>query len=99
VHWRTSRKWTRDTREQAGWLGKRLPRFAWVGVEVWPVQARGRLADVGAHMPTVKAAIDGLCDCDCLPGDSPEFVRSLMFRAPARGVDGVRLVLVGEPRK
>jgi crossover junction endodeoxyribonuclease RusA len=97
VHWRISRGWTKTTRELAGWVGRGAPRFVWCDVEVWPEQAKGRLADVGAHLPSVKAAVDGLVDAGVLADDGPVFLRSLLLNAPVRGGrDLLRLVLVGE---
>ena len=85
---------TREKREQAGWLAKAagLPRFDRVMVEARPQQARGRLADAGAHLPTVKACVDGLVDVGVLEDDSPMFVTGLLLVAPCRGEDGVWLV-------
>ena len=84
---------TRAKREQAGWLAKAaLPRLGRVMVEARPQQARGRLADAGAHLPTVKACVDGLVDAGRLEDDSPPFVTGLLLVAPCRGEDGVWLV-------
>ena len=97
AHWRTSRRWTRDTRAAAGWMTRaaRPPKFEWVRVEVWPTQPKGVMADVGAHMPTVKAIIDGIVDAGVLVDDGPGVVRSLLFHAPTKGVEGIRIRLTG----
>jgi crossover junction endodeoxyribonuclease RusA len=51
---------------------------------VQPVQARGPLADIGAHWPTVKAAIDGLVDAQVIPDDTPTHLVDVDMRPPIR---------------
>jgi hypothetical protein len=64
-----------------------------VKVECWPVKPDRRgIQDVGACMPAVKAAIDGIVDAGILEDDGPEFVVELTFK-PALFLDwaGLRL--------
>ena len=42
----------------------------------------GRLQDVGACNPAVKAAIDGIVDAGVLPDDSSRYMKSLIFLPP-----------------
>lgn len=59
-----------------------IPEMEWITVTVEPHQKGGRLQDVGACNPSVKAAIDGLVDANILPDDSSKFVKSLVFLPP-----------------
>jgi hypothetical protein len=62
-----------------------------------PILRDQRLQDVGACLPAVKAAIDGLCDAGVLTGDGPAFVEALVFNAPQvdpGGRDGLLLTIV-----
>lgn len=61
---------------------ERIPPMEWITVTVEPHQKGGRLQDVGACNPAVKAAIDGLVDAGVLPDDSSKFVKSLVFLPP-----------------
>jgi hypothetical protein len=55
---------------------------------------RGKLPDIGACYPAVKAAVDGLVDAGVLADDDGRHVRSLVFYPPEWGEeDEVRLVL------
>jgi crossover junction endodeoxyribonuclease RusA len=56
-----------------------------VGIECVPHQAGGNLADPGAHMPCLKACIDGLRDAGVLADDTGEFVAWVMLHAPVKG--------------
>lgn len=62
---------------------------------VTPLQATNRhTADVGAHLPTAKALIDGAVDARLIPGDEPRYLSRLTFEAPELGGhDGIRLVI------
>lgn len=54
-----------------------------VGITARPLMPnRANRADVGAHFPWVKAAIDGLVRRGCLPDDNPDHVRWLLQVAP-----------------
>lgn len=63
-----------------------------VGIEARPVQNGGILADAGAHMPCVKACIDGLRDAEVLRDDTGEHVAWVQCHAPIKGV-GAGMVL------
>ena len=76
-----------------------LPRLGRVGVTFQPVMVRrrGPLADTGAHMPTLKAAVDGLRDAGVLVDDTGRYIPALTFLAPVRGeVEGFVLTLIEE---
>ena len=63
-----------------------------VGIEARPYQAGGTLADPGAHMPCVKACIDGLRDAGVLKDDTGQYIAWVMLHAPIKG-PGAGLVL------
>lgn len=67
------------------------PTFTRVDIKCWPRQKRGVLADTGAHMPVLKACVDGLRDAGVLTDDTGLQVRSVTMHAPVRGPDGVRI--------
>ena len=74
---------------------EKIPPMAWITVTVEPHQKGGRLQDVGACSPAVKAAIDGLVDAGVLPDDSPEFVKSLVFLPPRKDKNSLVLYIRG----
>ena len=93
-------KTTAETRRVAALLARveRVPRFEWVHVTVHPhIRTRpGRIPDVAAHMPSVKAAIDGLVDAGVLEDDDWRRVRQVTMCAPERtDVEGLVLRLTG----
>jgi hypothetical protein len=69
--------------------------MAWITVTVEPHQKGGRLQDVGACNPAVKAAIDGLVDAGILPDDSPEYVKSLVYLPPKKDKNSLVLYIRG----
>lgn len=72
----------------------KIPPLTRIGVVVTPVlNGRGRIQDVGGCFPAAKAAIDGLVDANVIPEDGPMYVRWLLFKAPERGLPGLRLVV------
>lgn len=85
-HWTTRRRiveqWRHDTAATA--RAQRVRTYARAVIEVRPQQARGRLADPGAHEPAAKAAIDGLVDAGVLPDDTGEHVVEVRYHAPVR---------------
>ena len=92
--WRSTRakQWRSDT----CWLAKaaHVPALTRARIDVQVEQAKGRLADVEAHSPAVKAAIDGIIDAGVLPDDSGEYLASVVFHAPTRSPDKIgRLIL------
>ena len=60
-----------------------------IEVEVW--QKGGRLQDVAACNPAVKAGIDGLVDAGIIVDDSPEYLKSIKFFAPQKGKNSLVL--------
>lgn len=90
-------KLTKEWRSGFQLLAKseKIPPMAWITVTVEPHQKGGRLQDVGACNPAVKAAIDGLVDAGVLPDDSPEFVRSLVFLPPKKDKNALVIYIRG----
>lgn len=78
---------------------EKIPPMAWISVTVEPYQKNGRLQDVGACNPAVKAAIDGIVDAGILPDDSSQFVRSLIFLPPKRGKDSLVIYIRGAKKE
>jgi hypothetical protein len=67
-----------------------------IDVEVLQLCRDRRLPDVGACLPAVKAAIDGLVDAGVIPDDGPKFVHSLLFTPPRTvGYDALSLRVSG----
>lgn len=75
---------------------KQIPALTSCIVTATPYQKSGRLQDVAACVPAVKAAIDGLTDAGVFLDDSPEHVVAVVFRQPERGEPALRLELEGE---
>jgi crossover junction endodeoxyribonuclease RusA len=99
---RSGNRWTRAElvkrwRSAFYWLAKkeRMRAMEWVVVTVEPWQKGGRLQDVAACNPAVKAAIDGLVDAKVIPDDSPEFLRSVNFLRPQRGRNSLVIYVRG----
>lgn len=86
-------------REAYFWLAKqqKIPPMRWITVTAEPHQKMGRLQDVGACNPAVKAAVDGLVDAGVLPDDSSAYMRSLTFLPPVKGKNSLVLTIRGEP--
>lgn len=74
---------------------EQIPPMEWITVTVEPHQKGGRLQDVGACNPAVKAAIDGIVDAGVLPDDSPQYVRSLLFLQPKNDKNSLVLYIRG----
>lgn len=74
---------------------EKIPPMSWITVTVEPHQKGGRLQDVGACNPAVKAAIDGIVDAGVLPDDSSQFVRSLTFLPPVKGKNSLVIYIRG----
>jgi len=85
----------KDTREAFGWMAKAqgFPKFEAAHITATPLAKDKRWRqDVGACMPSAKAAIDGLVDVGILPDDNPDYVKSLTFLPAEIGdVDGLRI--------
>ena len=66
-----------------------------VGVEAYPYQLGGNLADAGAHMPCVKACVDGLRDAGVIVDDTGEHVAWVRCHCPVKAPGpGIVLELV-----
>ena len=74
---------------------ERIPAMAWISVTAEPHQKGGRLQDVGACNPAVKAAIDGIVDAGVLPDDSPQYMKSLIFLPPQNDKNSLVLYIRG----
>jgi hypothetical protein len=95
IHWREwaelTKAWRDAMHDRALFLG--IPAVTGrVGVEGYPRVYQGILADAGAHMPCVKACVDGLRDAGVLADDDPEHVAYVRCWAPIKGV-GAGMVL------
>jgi len=88
----------KEWRETFHWIAKKekVPKMNWIQVTVQPFQKAGRLQDVAACLPSVKAAIDGIVDAGVLPDDSGEFVRMVTFLPCIRGDNKLVLMIEGE---
>ena len=74
---------------------EQMPEMEWISVTVEPHQKGGRLQDVGACNPAVKAAIDGIVDAGVLPDDSSQYVKSLIFLPPRNDKNSLVLYIRG----
>lgn len=71
----------------------------WMSVTVEPHQKGGRLQDVGACHPSVKAAIDGIVDAGILPDDSSQYLRSLIYLPPVNDKNSLVLYIRGAKKE
>jgi hypothetical protein len=104
THWSTRSSVVKAWRDAFAWLAltSKLPTNGSVGpchIDAVPLTARrsGR-QDVGACLPVVKAAIDGLVDAGVWPDDTPDHVLSIRFWPQQKASDqGVRIVISEDP--
>jgi crossover junction endodeoxyribonuclease RusA len=103
---RAGNRWERATltktwRQAFELLAKseKIPPMAWVSVTVEPHQKGGRLQDVGACNPAVKAAIDGIVDAGILPDDSSQYVRSLIYLPPQKDKNSLVIYIRGAKKE
>lgn len=100
IHWTVRAKTVKEWREAFGWLAvaSKVPTDGTVGpchIEAIPLTTTRRRQDVGACMPVVKAAIDGLVDAGVWPDDTPDHVLSVRYWPQQLAADsGLRLVIV-----
>ena len=73
---------------------KKIPRLEVVIAEFRPFQAKGRLADAGAHFPSAKAILDGVVDAGVLEDDDPRYVVAITMHAPVRSTTKVDVMHV-----
>lgn len=97
---RAANRWVRaefvkEWRTEFGWRSTSIPPLAWFSILAIPYQSRGRLQDVGACLPAVKAAVDGLVDRGVVPDDDSRYVRSVIFHPPQRGENGLTIRVRG----
>jgi crossover junction endodeoxyribonuclease RusA len=78
---------------------ERIPPMTWMSVTVEPHQKGGRLQDVGACHPAVKAAIDGMVDAGVLPDDSSQYLRSLIYLPPVNDKNSLVLYIRGAKKE
>ena len=76
-----------------------IPEMTWISVTVEPHQKGGRLQDVGACNPAVKAAVDGIVDAGVLPDDSPQYMKSLVFLSPQNDRNALVLYIRGAKKE
>lgn len=97
--WERARR-TKEWREAFALLALEsgAPRLEWcdIIVEPWLANRRG-IQDTGACHPAAKAAVDGLVDAGILADDTPDIVRTITYRAPQIGRDGLVLTIIGAP--
>jgi len=74
---------------------KKIPTLKSCDITARVYQKGGRLQDVAACNPAVKAAIDGLVDAKVMPDDSPQYLHSITFEAPQRGRNALVLIVSG----
>ena len=103
---RAGNRWERATltktwRQAFELLAKseKIPPMAWVSITVEPHQKGGRLQDVGACNPAVKAAIDGIVDAGILPDDSSQYVRSLIYLPPQKDKNSLVIYIRGAKKE
>lgn len=87
----------RECRERFGWLiaEQRIPKLDQVKISIVPLAKDKRgIQDVGACLPTAKAAVDAIVDMGVIPDDDPKHVLALTFFATqVIGYDGLRVVI------
>lgn len=88
---------TAEVRQAAKILAMKLltPVDGPVRIIATPFQKRGPLADAGNHLPTVKAAVDGLVDAKIIVDDKPVYVTELCLRAPQRASGDHESLVIG----
>lgn len=70
-----------------------VPPLERASVTAQPFQERGRIGDIGSVWPTIKAAIDGICDAGVLPDDDPSHLVEIRLRPALRGPAGLTLTI------
>ena len=89
---------TKNWRTMGFVAARNLPKASWLSVIVEPFQEKGRLQDVGACNPSVKAVIDGIVDAKVIPDDSADFVKEIRFLPATRSKNGLVVKLVLMPK-
>lgn len=85
----------KEWREAFFWLAKEahVPALPAAHIEVRIGQLKYKLVDVGNHLPSAKAAIDGIVDAGVLKEDNPRYLKSLTFWAPVKDKDHLTLII------
>ena len=78
---------------------QKIPRLDRIKVLAWPLLRDRRVQDVGACIPAVKSAIDGLEDAGVIDEDDPRHVSMIAFGAPLQlqPYDALRIIIQHEP--
>mgnify|MGYP003111927860 CR=1 FL=1 len=96
-HFHKRAKAVRECRERFAWLAKerKIPKLQKIKVSVVPLAKDKRgIQDVGACLPAVKAAIDGIVDAGIIPDDNPDHLVALTFYSTqVIGINGLRVVI------
>lgn len=53
--------------------------------------------DVGSALPAAKAAIDGIVDAGVIVDDTPDHLKAIMFKAPEKGRNALRIEIHKAP--
>ena len=83
-HWRKRAKYVKAVRTAftEATLEAGVPHLDRARMVAQPLQTRGPLADILGHVPTVKAAIDGIVDAGVLEDDRPAYLLAVVCRPP-----------------
>jgi hypothetical protein len=77
-------------------LAKNLPTMTNCIITATPYQLKGRMQDVAACVPAVKAAIDGLVDAGVMLDDAPTHLKAIVFAQPQKGKPALKLEIEGD---
>ncbi len=102
-HYQKRASHVRAAREAFAWLAisEDIPRLDAVTISAVPLaKDRRGIQDVGACLPMVKAAVDGIVDAGIIPDDDPRYVRALTFYPTevTSGRSGLRLIITEAPK-
>lgn len=88
---------TREWRQAFFWLAKaqKIPCLTDCVIIATPYQEKGRMQDVAACVPAVKAAIDGIVDAGVLIDDAPTHLKAITFNQPQKGKPALKLEING----
>lgn len=94
-------KRAKQTKEWRTWFCllarvEKIPTLTNCVITATPYQKSGRMQDVAACVPAVKAAIDGLVDAGVLIDDAPQHLKAIVFAQPQKGEPALKLEIEGE---
>ena len=102
-HWSKRASVVKGTRERFFWLAKEanIPKLEVINIDVVPlITNRSAVADVAAHYPSAKAAIDGLVDAGVISDDDDRHIAKISFWASVDWKhDGLRIVVTDASKK